>query len=199
MTKGRLEAFSDGVIAIIITITALILDAPDGNDFAALMTQMPLLICYAITFLMVGTHWANHHHLMQVAKHVNGKIIWANLLYLFMLSLLPVTTGWVGKSHFAMLPVSVYIFINLCETLSYILLQHTIISSHDCVILKRVVDESKKEALTIFILILALVFSFYDFLRFMSFILLIVMSCLWIIPDMRLSRVFHENKEHFKN
>ena len=105
MTKGRLEAFSDGVIAIIITITILEIGLPNGNDMRALLEIMPLVICYLISFIMVGTNWANHHHLLQVAGSVDGKILWANLLYLFILSFQPVTTGWVGKSNFAMLPV----------------------------------------------------------------------------------------------
>ena len=113
MGKNRLEAFSDGVIAIIITITILIIDLPDGNDLHALARILPLVICYLISFVMVGTNWANHHHLLQVRGSVNGKILWANLLYLFVLSFQPVCTGWVGKSGFAMLPVRVYVLMNL--------------------------------------------------------------------------------------
>ena len=97
MTKGRLEAFSDGVIAIIITITILEIGLPDGNDMRALIAILPLVACYLISFIMVGTNWANHHHLLQVAGSVDGKILWANLLYLFVLSFQPVATGWVGK------------------------------------------------------------------------------------------------------
>ena len=127
MTKGRLEAFSDGVIAIIITITILEIGLPDGNDMPALIATLPLVACYLISFIMVGTNWANHNHLLQVAGSVDGKILWANLLYLFLLSFQPVTTGWVGKSVFAMLPVRIYVLLHLLSTLSYILLQHFII------------------------------------------------------------------------
>ena len=160
MTKGRLEAFSDGVIAIIITITILIIDLPEGNDMAALMGVMPLAICYLISFIMVGTNWANHHHLLQVTGSVDGKILWSNLLYLFLLSFQPVTTGWVGKSKFAMLPVRVYVLMNLLCALSYILLEKAIIHSNDCEILKTAVSESRKEQWTVGVEALALILSF---------------------------------------
>lgn len=120
MTTGRLEAFSDGVIAIIITITILIIDVPNGNDWPDLLAVLPLVICYAISFIVVGANWVNHHHLLQAAGSVNGKILWTNLLYLLVLSFLPVTTGWVGKSDFSMIPVRVYVLVNLwgCTELS---------------------------------------------------------------------------------
>ena len=113
MTKGRLEAFSDGVIAIIITITILEIGLPEGDDMRALITILPLAVSYLISFIMVGTNWNNHHHLLQVAGSVDGKILWANLLYLFVLSFQPVATGWVGRSRFAPLPVRVYCLLNL--------------------------------------------------------------------------------------
>lgn len=96
MTKGRLEAFSDGVIAIIITITILLIDLPEGNEWADLMAIMPLIGCYLISFILVGTNWVNHHHLLQVTQEVNGKVLWANLLFLFLLSFAPVSLrmGW---------------------------------------------------------------------------------------------------------
>ena len=143
MTKGRLEAFSDGVIAIIITITILIIDLPDGNDMQALVAVLPLAVCYLISFIVVGVNWVNHHHLLQVAGNVNGRMLWANLLYLFLLSFQPVCTGWVGKSQFAMLPVRVYVLMNLAVSCSYILLEQAIIHSTGCKILKVAVSESR--------------------------------------------------------
>ncbi len=192
MSKHRLEAFSDGVIAIIITITILLIDVPDGNDLAALRSMIPLVVVYAVSFMMIGSHWANHHHLFQVASHVNGKIIWANLLYLFVISFFPVLTGWVGKSHFSMVPTVVYVILNIAESLSYILLQTTILKSQDCVILRKVVDESRKELITIIIEVIALVCAFIGPIHVLSYILLIVSALLWMIPDLRMSKVFKE-------
>ena len=194
MTKGRLEAFSDGVIAIIITITILIIDLPDGNDMQALLGVLPLAVCYLISFVMVGSSWANHHHLLQVANGVNGKILWANLLYLFLLSFQPVATGWVGKSDFAMLPVRVYVLMNLLCALSYLLLEKAIIHSNDCEILKTAVSESRKEQWTICVEALALILSFIPGAHYASCPLLVVALVPWIIPDLRMKRVYEEAK-----
>ncbi len=194
MTKGRLEAFSDGVIAIIITITILIIDLPDGNDMAALMGVMPLTIHYLISFIVVGTNWANHHHLLQVTGSVDGKILWANLLYLFLLSFQPVTTGWVGKSEFAMLPVRIYVLMNLLCAGSYILLEKAIIHSNDCEILKTAVSESRKEQWTIGVEALALLLTFIPGAHYAACPLMVVAMIPWIIPDLRMKWVFEEAK-----
>ena len=194
MTKGRLEAFSDGVIAIIITITILEIGLPEGNDIHALITILPLVICYLISFIMVGTNWANHHHLLQVAGSVNGKILWANLLYLFLLSFQPVATGWVGKSRFAMLPVRVYCLLNLAISLSYVLLQKFIVSAHDCKILQDAVSENRKEVWTICVEVLALILSFIPRIHYVSCPLLVVAMAPWIIPDLRMKRVFEDSQ-----
>ncbi len=195
MSKHRVEAFSDGVIAIIITITILMIDVPNGNDIRALKSMLPLVIVYAVSFMMIGSHWANHHHLFQVASHVNSKIIWANLLYLFVISFFPVLTGWVGKSHFSMVPTVVYVILNIAESLSYILLQTMILKSQDCVILKRVVDESKKEKITLSIEFMALLCAFVGQIHVLSYILLVVSALIWIIPDLRMSKVFKERNK----
>ncbi|MCR5747668.1 MAG: TMEM175 family protein [Lachnospiraceae bacterium] len=192
MSKSRLEAFSDGVIAIIITITILLIDVPSGNDWKALKTMFPLFAVYAVSFMLLGSHWANHHHLFQIASHVNGKIIWANLLYLFVISFFPVLTGWVGKSDFAQVPTIVYVIINMAESLSYMLLQTMILHSQDCVILKRVVDESKKELVTIVTEIAALICAFIYPIHVFAYPLLVVSALIWVVPDIRMSRVFEE-------
>ena len=194
MTKGRLEAFSDGVIAIIITITILEIGLPEGNDIHALITILPLVICYLISFIMVGTNWANHHHLLQVAGSVDGKILWANLLYLFFLSFQPVATGWVGKSRFAMLPVRVYCLLNLAISLSYVLLQKFIVSAHDCKILQDAVSENRKEVWTICVEVLALILSFIPRIHYVSCPLLVVAMAPWIIPDLRMKRAFEDSQ-----
>lgn len=195
MDKSRLEAFSDGVIAIIITIVVLLIDLPDGNDWQAAGKLLPLFFCYAVSFILIGMRWANHHHLLQITQEVNGKIMWANLLYLFTLSLFPVVTGWVGKTSFAPVPTTAFAILNLVESLAFILLEHTIISSHDCVVLKNAVAESKKEIITIALEVIALIVSFIPQIRIVTYILLLIMSSLWIIPDLRMKKVYHSYKK----
>ena len=182
------------MIAIIITITILLIDLPDGDDMNALIGILPLVACYLISFIMVGTNWANHHHLLQVTGQVDGKILWANLLYLFLLSFQPVTTGWVGRSHFAMLPVRVYVIMNLACAGSYVLLEKLIIHSNDCEQLRSAVSESKKEQWTIIVEALALILSFIPGAHYASCPLLVVAMAPWIIPDLRMKRVFEEAK-----
>lgn len=190
MGKGRLEAFSDGVIAIIITITVLMIEPPKGEDLKALAEIISLVLVYTVSFIMIGTNWANHHHLLQVTERVNGKIIWANSFYLFTLSFYPVSTGWVGQTNFAEIPTAMYAAVNLVESLAFILLEKTIVSSHDCV--RQAVGKGRKEIVTILFEVLALAFAFFASVRFMTYLLLLVMTGLWIIPDLRLDRIYQE-------
>ena len=192
MTKGRLEAFSDGVIAIIITITVLLIDLPEGNEWSDLVAVMPLIACYLISFILVGTNWVNHHHLLQVTREIDGKVLWSNLLFLFLLSFIPVSTGWVGKSHFAMMPVRVYVALNLACALSYLLLEKTIVRSSGCDVLKAAVNESRKEMWTIGIELIALALTFISGAHYASCPLLVLAFAPWIIPDLRMKRVFEE-------
>ncbi len=195
MNKSRLETFSDGVIAIIITIIVLMIDIPEGDDWAALGKALPLFFCYAVSFLLIGMRWANHHHLLQITQAVNGKIIWANLLYLFSLSLYPVSTGWVARTLFAPAPTTVFAALNLFETLSFVVLEHSIISSHDCLMIKNAVRKSKKEVVTLALEAAAVGVSFIPQIRLGSYILLLIMSALWIVPDLRMKRVYHNSKQ----
>ena len=195
MTKGRLEAFSDGVIAIIITITILIIDVPSGNDWPDLLAVLPLVICYVITFIVVGVYWGNHHHLLQAAGSVNGKILWANLLYLLVLSFLPVTTGWVGKSDFSMIPVRVYVVVNFAAALSYQLLEYMVVHAEDCLILKTAAEDRRKERWTVCADLLALIISFIPGLHYISCPLLVAGVAPWIIPDLRMKRVIEMRNE----
>ena len=195
MTKGRLEAFSDGVIAIIITITILLIDLPEGDEWTDLVKLLPITGSYLISFIIVGTNWVNHHHLFQVVCEVNGKILWANLLYLFFLSFIPVTTGWVGKSRFAMVPVTVYVIMNLANAGSYLLLERMIIHCADCDVLKDAVNEHKKEFWTIGIELIALALSFIPTAHYAALPLLVVAFAPWIIPDLRMKRVYEEARK----
>jgi TMEM175 potassium channel family protein len=128
MSKGRLEAFSDGVIAILITIMVLELKVPHGGDWQAVRPLLPVLGTYVLSFVYVGIYWNNHHHMLQVTGRINGKILWANLHLLFWLSLIPFTTGWMGENHFASLPVAVYGFNLLMAGVGYLILQKLIIA-----------------------------------------------------------------------
>src|SRR5437773_9630885 len=130
MTKGRLEAFSDGVIAILITIMVLELKVPHGSDWQALRPLVPLLLSYVLSFVFIGIYWNNHHHMLHAADHVNGKILWANLHLLFWLSLIPFTTGWMGENHAAPLPTAVYGGVLLIAGIAYLVLEKTIIATH---------------------------------------------------------------------
>ena len=195
MTKGRLEAFSDGVIAIIITITILVIDVPNGNDWPDLLAVFPVVICYIISFIVVGANWVNHHHLLQAAGSINGRILWANLFYLLVLSFLPVTTGWVGKSDFSMIPVRVYVLVNLFAALSYQLLELAVIHAEDCVLLKEVAEDRRKERWTLLLGLLALVASFIPGVHYISCPLLVAAVAPWIIPDLRMKKVIEKKNQ----
>ena len=195
MTKGRLEAFSDGVIAIIITITILVIDVPNGNDWPDLLAVFPVVICYIISFIVVGANWVNHHHLLQAAGSINGRILWANLFYLLVLSFLPVTTGWVGKSDFSMIPVRVYVLVNLFAALSYQLLELAVIHAEDCVLLKEVAEDRRKERWTLLLDLLALAASFIPGVHYISCPLLVAAVAPWIIPDLRMKKVIEKKNQ----
>ncbi len=192
MDKGRLEAFSDGVIAIIITITALLIDLPEGDGWSDLLKILPIIGSYFVSFVLVGTNWVNHHHLLQVAEGVDGKVLWANLLYLFVLSFFPLATGWVGRSNYALIPVRVYAIVNLAGAFSYLLLEKAIVACGSDEVLKTVLSESRKEKWTFFFEILAFLATFISKVHYVSSLLLLVAVIPWIIPDMRMKYVFEE-------
>ena len=192
MDKGRLEAFSDGVIAIIITITALLIDLPEGDGWSDLLKILPIIGSYFVSFVLVGTNWVNHHHLLQVAEGVDGKVLWANLLYLFVLSFFPLATGWVGRSNYALIPVRVYAIVNLAGAFSYLLLEKAIVACGSDEVLKTVLFESRKEKWTFFFEILAFLATFVSKVHYVSSLLLLVAVIPWIIPDMRMKYVFEE-------
>ena len=127
MTSGRLEAFSDGVIAIIITIMVLEMKVPHGSDLTALRPLLPVFLSYVLSFVNVGIYWNNHHHLLHTCRQVNGRVLWANLLLLFWLSLFPFCTGWMGENHFAAVPTALYGIVLLAAAYSYLALQRAIV------------------------------------------------------------------------
>src|SRR6266496_1964967 len=128
MSKGRLEAFSDGVIAILITILVLELKVPHGTDLEALRPILPVFLTYVLSFVFLGIYWNNHHHMLQAAGSINGKILWANLHLLFWLSLIPFVTGWMGENHFAPLPTAVYGVVLLMAAVAFTILQKVLVA-----------------------------------------------------------------------
>jgi uncharacterized membrane protein len=187
MSKTRLEAFSDGVIAIIITIMVLELKVPHDESFEALLGLWPVFVSYVLSFVYVGIYWNNHHHMLHMVQKVSGGILWANLHLLFWLSLLPFGTAWLGENHFAPAPTAVYGVLLLMAAVSYYTLQQVIIASQgpDSQ-LKRAVGRDKKGKLSPLFYFTAIAFSHW--LTYVSLALYISVALLWLIPDRRIER-----------
>ena len=185
MHKGRLEAFSDGVMAIIITIMVLELEIPHESNFGALLPLLPKFLSYTLSFVYIGIYWNNHHHLLQAAKQVNGSILWANLHLLFWLSLIPFVTGWMGENNFATLPLAFYGGILWLAGLAYYILVRTLIGHHgkDSVIAKAIgKDEKGIRSLYIYTAAIALAF----FIPWAAATLYVVVAVMWLVPDKRI-------------
>lgn len=192
MNKSRIEAFSDGVLAIIITIMILEIKVPNVNTFESLQPLIPVFISYVLSFIYVGIYWNNHHHLLQATKNVNGKVLWANLLLLFWLSLIPFATSWVGAQHFSAVPMSVYGFILLMCAISYTLLQNKIIKLEGKEsVLYQAVQEDKKGKLSLLFYILAIPLAFVS--PWISGLFYIVVALIWIVPDRRIEKQINKN------
>jgi uncharacterized membrane protein len=191
MGKGRLEAFSDGVIAILITIMVLELKVPHGSDLGALRPLIPVFLTYVLSFVYIGIYWNNHHHMMHAARQVNGRILWANLHLLFWLSLVPFVTGWMGENHFSPIPVAFYGGALLMTALAYTLLAQALIARHGpdstlAVALGR--DYKGKVSLALYTVAIPL--SFVD--SRIALAIYILVAILWIVPD---SRIEHSMTE----
>ena len=187
MSKNRLEAFSDGVIAILITIMVLELHVPEGADWTALRELAPTFWSYVLSFIFLGIYWNNHHHLWQVADRVNGKILWANLYLLFWLSLVPFVTGWMGENNFARLPVAVYGFVLWMSGLAYYILTRTIVSLHGRDSLVDTALRNKfKETASLVAYGLAIVLAFVN--TAFSLALYVLVAFMWLIPDPRIEK-----------
>jgi uncharacterized membrane protein len=187
MTKGRLEAFSDGVIAIIITIMVLELKAPHSADPRALAPLFPVFLSYLLSYVYVGIYWNNHHHLLQAARHVNGRILWANLHLLFWLSLVPFVTAWMGENHFAALPVSLYGVVLLMAGAAYNLLSRALIAHHpgDSALAAAIGRDLKGWAsVVLYAAAIPLAFASPG----LSCALYVVVAVMWLIPDRRIER-----------
>lgn len=185
MDKGRLEAFSDGVLAIIITIMVLELRAPEEGTFSALFPLLPKLGSYVLSFIFVGIYWTNHHHLWQAVEKVNGTILWANLHLLFWLSLIPFTTSWIGASNFATIPVALYGAILWMSGIAYYFMVRSLIANHDeNSLLNSAVGDKTKETRSIYIYSAAMPLAFLS--PWISMALYVVVAGIWLVPDRRI-------------
>jgi uncharacterized membrane protein len=185
--KGRLEAFSDGVLAIIITIMVLELKVPHGGDLESVRGLGPVFVAYVISFIYVGIYWSNHHHLLHVVKHVNGRILWANLHLLFWLSLTPVTTGWIGEHPHMPWPAAAYGIVLLCAAIAYLILQTVIVRDHaDEGQLKAMIGEDWKGKLSPVLYLIGIAGAFVT--PWISDACYVTVAIIWIVPDRRIER-----------
>lgn len=188
MSKDRLEAFSDGVIAIIITIMVLEMKVPHGDEFAALLPLVPVLLSYVLSFVYLGIYWNNHHHMLHASHTVTGSVLWANLHLLFWLSLIPFTTGWMGENHFATLPAAAYGVVLLMAAIAYWILQQRIIASQgEGSILKRAVGNDWKGKLSPLLYVAAIALAFVS--PWVSVAVYALVALMWVVPDRRIERV----------
>ncbi len=188
MTKGRLEAFSDGVIAIIITIMVLEMKVPEGEELSSLEPLIPVFMSYILSFIFLAIYWNNHHHLLQAIKRVDGKVLWANVHLLFWLSLVPFVTGWMGENHFAPLPVSLYGVVLLCAALAYTILVRVLIHVHggDSPLSLAVGTDAKgKTSLALYAIAIPLAFLNSWFAGGIY----VVVAILWLVPDRRIEKI----------
>ena len=190
MGKGRIEAFSDGVLAIIITIMVLELKAPLGTDITALMSLTPTFISYALSFIFIGIYWSNHHHLMHAVKTVNGAILWANLHLLFWLSLVPFFTRWMGESFFTALPVAAYGMVLLFAAIAYTLLTRALIAHHgqDSQLAVAIGDDGKGK-ISLALYAAAIPLSFVN--ATIGYSIYILVALIWLVPDQRIERMLN--------
>jgi uncharacterized membrane protein len=193
MGKSRLEAFSDGVIAILITIMVLELKVPHGQTLPTLAPLLPVFLSYVLSFVYVGIYWNNHHHLLHATHAVSGIILWANLHLLFWLSLIPFATGWMGENHFAPAPTALYGGVLFMASLAYFILQHTIIKTHgpDSP-LKQAIGRDRKGKFSTLAYLLAIPLSFAAPWAAQS--LYVLVAILWFLPDRRIERKLAHNE-----
>lgn len=188
MPKTRLEAFSDGVLAIIITIMVLELKVPHGEGLAAIFPLLPVFFSYVLSFIYVGIYWNNHHHLLHTVKHVSGGVLWANLHLLFWLSLLPFVTGWMGENHFASMPTAFYGGVLMMAGVAYWILTNTIIHEDGTEsMLAKAVGKDIKGKLSVVLLAASIPLAFvYEWIAHAIFVFIALM---WLVPDTRIERV----------
>ncbi|MGI8786165.1 MAG: TMEM175 family protein [Pyrinomonadaceae bacterium] len=193
MNKTRLEAFSDGVIAILITIMVLELKIPHGADWEALRPIFPVFLSYVLSFIYIGIYWNNHHHLLQATDKINGKILWANLHLLFWLSLIPFVTGWMGENHFEPLPTAIYGIVLLAAAIAFLILQNLIIAEQgkDSKLAAAIGSDIKGKISPLFYLA-AIGLAFVN--HWISSALYVIVALIWLIPDRRIESKINKKK-----
>jgi len=187
MGKTRLEAFSDGVVAIIITIMVLEMRAPHDTDLASLRPLLPVFLSYVLSFVHVGIYWNNHHHLLHTARHVTGGILWANLHLLFWLSLVPFVTAWMGENHFEQQPVALYGVVMMMAGVAYYILTTTLIRHHGPESgLRAAVGNDFKGMISVVMYVIAITVSFAN--HWVSLAIYVAVTLMWLIPDPRIEK-----------
>jgi uncharacterized membrane protein len=187
MAKGRLEAFSDGVIAILITIMVLELKVPRGTDFSSLQPMLPVFISYIVSFLYLAIYWNNHHHMLHACRRINGAVLWANMHLLFWLSLVPAVTGWIGVEYDAPAPTAIYGMVLLLAAVAYYVLQNTIIAAEgEHSLLAKAVGRDLKGKLSLVLYACAIALSFL--FRPAAHGIYILVALMWLVPDRRIER-----------
>ena len=187
MTRGRLEAFSDGVIAIVITIMVLEMKVPHGTDLAALRPIWPVLLSYVLSFIYLGIYWNNHHHLFQAVRRVSGPVLWANLHLLFWLSLIPFVTGWMGENHFARLPVALYGVVLLCAAGAYYILTVALVARRGLSTeVAQALRNETKERISIVLYVAGIALAWVT--PWAAVAVYAAVAVTWLIPDPRIEK-----------
>jgi uncharacterized membrane protein len=195
MGKNRLEAFSDGVIAIIITIMVLELKVPHGADFRVLLPLWPVFMSYVLSFIYVGIYWNNHHHMLHAVKEVSGGVLWANLHLLFWLSLIPFVTAWMGENHFETGPTAAYGFVLFMCSIAYLLLVRTLVAKHPKnATLAEALGDDRKGKLSCVLYLVGVALSW--FAAWLGFIVYAAVAVVWLIPDRRIEQKVAEETAH---
>lgn len=191
MKPSRLEAFSDGVLAILITIMVLEMKVPKGATLYDLEEVYPVFLSYILSFLYLGIYWNNHHHLFQVTKYVNGKVLWANLHLLFWLSLIPFTSGWIGRTNFSAVPNALYGVVLLMSAIAYFILQYLILKIHgNNSILHKAIGKDYKGRISLVLYAAAIPLSFVS--QWVSISIYFGVALLWIVPDKRIEKTLYQ-------
>lgn len=194
MNKGRLEAFSDGVMAIIITIMVLEIKVPHGHELADLKPLIPAFLSYVLSFIYIGIYWNNHHHMMHTVKQVTGDVLWANLHLLFWLSLVPFVTGWMGENNFSSAAMGLYGVVLLMASIAYYILQGRIVKNHgkDSVLAKAIGKDLKGKISPI-LYIIGIIFSSMN--PWVAGFMYVLVAFIWLIPDKRIEHIINETRD----
>lgn len=192
MKSHRLEAFSDGVLAIIITIMVLQLRVPEQTDLNSLLAVLPVFLSYVISFVYVGIYWNNHHHLFQMTQKINGKVLWTNLHLLLWLSLIPFTTAWVGENHEAVLPVAAYGFVLLMCAIAYLIMQHQLSMYNENSKLKNAIGNDRKGKISLVLYVMGIGIAFLN--TWLSILCYVAVAVIWFIPDLRIEKKYNSSE-----